>query len=130
MFVERILAKLSKWLGGDPTGTRWYNAPIKRFTFETLQGVVTVEGHDYERDGSDVIVYEITDEGWALATLSNFGGDMAVKALNQPNAFKDVKRVQNVGDISEEEIGETTWDITVNMADATIEKVDRTELIQ
>lgn len=127
MFAQRMFGKLLKLFGVDPTESRWYNAEWKEFEIQTPDKIVTVEGHDYERRGESIIVYELTDEGWALATLSAFAGDMAVKTTGS-DAFSDVARFEKGMLLSENKIGETEWDITVDISTSEIKNIEREEI--
>lgn len=125
MFVEKALGKLEKAFGGDAIETRWYEAPLYEFTLEKEVSEVTVEGHGWEWRDGDVVVYELNDEGWALATVYPFSADdQAVKALSS-DGFDDVKQVSGVEDVHEEEIGTTEWDIEVDVAAGALVDVER-----
>lgn len=127
MFTQRLIGKLIKLLGDTPLESRWYNAEWKEFEIQTPDKTVTVEGHNYERNGNSITVYELTDDGWALATLSGFGGDMAIKSLDS-DGFSDVAHFEEALVLSETKIGETKWDITVDISTSSIVNVDKTEI--
>lgn len=126
--TQRVFGKILKVFGVDPTESRWYNAEWKEFEIQTPDKTVTVEGHDYVRHGDSITVYEITDEGWALATFSSFAGDMAVKAISGSDGFSDVAHFEKAIVLSENEIGETNWNITLDISTSEITNVEREEI--
>lgn len=128
MIVEKLLGKLEKLLGGDAIESRWYEHPLYEFTLEKEVSEVTVEGHGWEWQDGDCVVYELNDEGWALATVYPISNDgQAVKSLGT-RGFDEVKRVEGVVDVHEEEIGTTEWDLEVDVAAGSLESVERDEV--
>lgn len=127
MFVEKFLGKVEKALGGDAIESRWYEAPLYEFTLEKEVSEVTVEGHDWEWKDGDVVVYELTDEGWARATVYPFTDDnQAMKAVvGSSEGFENVARVSGVEDVQETQIGVTEWDIEVDVAAGVVVEVNR-----
>lgn len=130
MIVEKLLGKLEKVLGGGAIEYRWYEAPLYRYTLEKEVSEVEVEGHMWKRDNDgDVVVTKINDSGWALATAYPFAGsNQAVKAV-YGDGFDTVKRVSGVEEVHKEKIGETKWDIDVDVADGTIENINRETIL-
>jgi hypothetical protein len=129
MLVEKGLGKLEKFLGGDALESRWYEAPVYEFVLEKECSNKTVVGHGWNRSEGDVVVYELTDSGWARATVYPMtADDMAMKAvIGSHSGFNDVEKVAGVVDVQENQIGQTEWDITVDVADGVIVDVERTE---
>lgn len=123
MLVQKTLGKVEKLLGGDAIEDRWYEATIYRFTLEKEVTDLNFIGHGFERrNDGDVVVYKLTDDGWARATVYPIdGSDMALKAVvGSSNGFEDVCRVSGVEDVNKEVIGRTEWDIKVDVAEGTI----------
>lgn len=130
MFVEKFLGKVEKAFGGDAIESRWYEHPVYEFSLEKEVSEVTVEGHGWVRRDGDVVVYELTDSGWANATVYPWdGSNQAMKAvIGSSDGFEDVKRVSGVEEVFKEEIGKTEWDIEVDVAAGTIVSVEREEI--
>lgn len=127
MFVKKFFGIVKKTFGRDTIESRWYEAPLYEYTLEKEVSEVTAEGHGWEWDEGEAVVYRLTDEGWARATVYPFdGGDEAMKAVfGGSEGFEDVESVSGVVDVHEEEIGRTEWDIEVDVASGTIVSVER-----
>jgi len=127
MFIEKALGKIEKLVGGDALESRWYDADLKQFELEKETENVTVVGHGWKWNDGEVVVYRLTDGGWARATVYPFdGSNQAMKAIiGSSEGFETVHREQGVLDVTEEVIGTTEWDITVDVADGVIVEVER-----
>ena len=131
MLVTKARGKIRKMLGGDTQEYRWYESPVYRYTLKKENSELTKEGHCWKwNKNNDAVVYELTNDGWAIATVYPLdGGNMATKALfRAPNTTENVCSVSGVEGVEEEVIGRTEWDITVDVADSTIVDVERTEI--
>jgi len=130
MLVEKFLGKIEKVFGGTAIESRWYEASVYEFTLEKELSEVTVEGHGWEWREGDVVVYELTDGGWARATVYPWdGGDKAMKGVFGPSSgFEEVGRVSGVESVHEDVIGMTEWDIAVDVAEGSIVDVERDEV--
>lgn len=131
MLVTKTLGKIEKFLGGNALENRWYEAPVYRFTLEKEVSQLTEEGHGWEwSDNGEAVVYELTNDGWANATVYPFdGSNMAMKAVfMSSDGSENVCSVKGVEDVQTEVIGRTEWDITVDVASGIITNVDREEI--
>lgn len=131
MLVSKTLGKIEKLLGGDALEHRWYEAPVYRFTLQKEVSQLTEEGHGWEwSDNGEAIVYELTDDGWANATVYPLDdSNMAMKAVfMSSDVSENVCSVKGVEDVQKEVIGRTEWDITVDVASGLITDVERKEI--
>jgi hypothetical protein len=132
MFVEKLLGKLEKLLGGDAIESRWYEAELREFTLHKEVSDITVEGHGWLWKNGDAIVYKLTDDGWAKATVYPMdSSNQAMKAVvGSSSGFEEVCRESGVESVSSSEIGVTEWDIDVDVADGTICSVERETILR
>ncbi len=121
--------KLQKAFGVDTTAVRTYQVPLKQFQLEKEVSTETVEGHFYKWDNGEIVISEANDDEWALATVYPIFDGQALKPVFSGLGFDEVDRVKGVVDVNETVIGEVNWEITVDLAEASIESVDRTELV-
>lgn len=126
MFIEKLLGKVEKLLGGSAIESRWYEAEMKEFTLHKEVSTVKVEGHGWKWMNGDVVVYELTDTGWARATVYPMdSSNQAMKAVfGSSDGFEEVHRESGVESVSSTEIGITEWDIEVDVADGIITSVE------
>lgn len=129
MIVEKVLGKLEKLFGGDALESRWYEHPLYEFTLEKEVSEVTVEGHGWEWDDGDCVVYKLNDEGWSLVTVYPLSEENQAMKAPSTEGFDEVERVSGVVDVHSEEIGQTEWDLVVDVADGSLEEVERERIL-
>lgn len=127
MFIKKFLGNVKKVLGRNVIERRWYEAPLYKFTIEKEGSEITVEGHGWEWVDGDVVVYKLTDGGWARATVYPFTDDnQAMKAVfGNDDGFENVVQVSGVKDVQDTQIGVTKWDIEVDVAAGAVVDVNR-----
>lgn len=127
MIVQKLLGKLEKLLGGDALETRYYEMPVYDFKVEGCDNELkVVEGHYQTWREGNFVVLEGNDDVWAKGTVYPInGGEMAMKTFN---GFKETTKIPDALDFEKEYIGETQWEITVDVAAGTIKDINRTEV--
>ncbi len=111
--------------------SRWYNAPIYKYTLVKETCTITVTGHGVEWSNGKAIIYEISDNGWAIDTIYCTLGDenQAMKSPFCSNGFKDIIKEKGILEIKKEQIGVSKWDITVDTVKELIVDVEREDTI-
>jgi len=130
---EKYIAKLkSKFFEYKSIESRWYKAPIYKYTLVKETENITVTGHGKERSKGNAIIYEINNDGWAKGTIYSTIGeyDQAIKSPFSSEGFENVIKEKGVLEISKEKIGYSEWDITVDVAEGLIIDVKREDKIE
>lgn len=129
---EKYIAKIkSKLFNYNPIKPRWYNAPIYKYTLMKESEQITVVGHGKEWSNGEIIIYEITNEGWARDTIYSKMGkhNQAMKSPFSSTGFKNVIKESGVLEIKKDKIGVSEWDIKVDVAQGLIMDVNRKDII-
>lgn len=129
---EKHIATLkTKLFDYDSIESRWYKAPIYKYTLVKETSNITVTGHGDEWSNGKAVIYEISDDGWAIDTIYCTLGDenQAMKSPFSSNGFKDIIDEKGVIEIKKEKVGISEWDITVDTAKGLIVDVTREDMI-
>ena len=127
-FIAKIKTKLFNY---NPVEPRWYKAPIYKYELIKEKETITVTGHGKEWSNGNAVIYELNNKGWARDTIYSTLGkeNQAMKAIFNSNGFENVIKEKGVLEISKEQIGNSEWYITVNVAEGSIINVTRNDII-
>jgi len=119
--LNMILPKLKRLFGiGEWKKTLTHERELTKYELVRPDKTITAYGHTYYWDEGELVVKEKNDEEWALMTIMY---EIPMAPLGR--GYDEVERVKGVVEINEVVVGQDTWEITIDKAERSIERLQK-----